>query len=310
MATVDISQGSRSQLLIKNSGVIGSAPVGNFELLRYNSHSLNLVKDIVEPAEIRSDREVQDQRHGNRRSLGDIVCDLTYDSSQDRLINNLMFGNETTDGWTIGTSPQYSWIEDGALDISEYKRTINALVSRGSFSFRTGTEAVVKATFSLVGTDEEAPSGSSSGGTPIAAGGGQPFDSFTGSVYDQEPISGTELATITSIDINIDNGVDPVFAIGQQEAIALDYGRGRVTGQFTAVYKDATFLTRFRNETETALVVSVTDPDGDTMTFTMGRIKYNGASVPVVSERHRVITIPFQALLDTSLGTALAITKT
>lgn len=306
MTTVATAQGARSQLLAKAQSALGTPATGNFSRVRYNTHSLDVVKQSIEGAEIRSDRQVQDYRHGNRNSAGDIVCDLCY-ADHDLFISSAMFSSYVTDQMSIGIVPSYLSIEDGALDIAQYRMYIDMLVN--SMQVSMAPNQMVRATFGLVGTDGNANAGSSSGGTPVAASNNKPFDSFNAALYDNAAESGAEIAVATSLEFTIDNGVRPAFVIGQQTPLNLEYGRGRVTGRLTAYYKDAVLITRFLNETEGVLVVNIVDPDGNDMEFRFPRIKYNGATVPVANEQGRVITIPFVALRDSSLGTALKITR-
>lgn len=306
MAVATIAQGSRSQLLVKAQTALGTQATGNFERLRYNTHGLTVTKQTVESGEIRSDREVSVQRHGNRNASGDIVVDLCYDD-HDTLIESAMFGVFGTDSVDIGITPQYLSIEDGALDIAQYRMFVDMLVNSMAISIQPN--AMVTATFGLVGTDGNANAGTSSGGTPVEPTTNQPFDSFNAALFDNAAESGAEIAIVTSLNFNIQNSVDPAFAVGQATPVALQYGRGRVTGELTAYYTNADLINRFLNETEGVLVVNITDPDANTMEFRFPRVKYNGATVPVANEQSRIITIPFAALLDGNIGTALRITK-
>lgn len=314
MTTVAVAQGARSQLLAKKQTALGTQATGDYTKQRYVTHSLRTDIGNAESGEIRGDRNVADVRHANRSASGDISAELVY-GDHDLFLESAMFGAFATStdeaNLDIGTSWQYLSIEDGALDISQYRLFIDMVVSRAAFQFRTGADAMVKATFSMMGTDGGSPQGSTQGGTAVAASGNSPFDSFTGGLYDHLDIaSGSELAIVSSLDINIDNGVNPIYSIGQQTAIGLESGRGRVTGQATLYYEDGTFIDRFLNETESVLVTSITDPDGNGMTFTLPRIKYSGADVPVQSEQSRIITLPFMALYESAAGYAMRITKT
>lgn len=307
MTIVTAAQGARSQLLVKKQSAIGTAATGNFNRLRYNSHSINPRIATTEGEEIRFDRQVQDLRHGNRSAQGDIAVDLTY-GDHDLLLESALFGVFTTDTLLLGTSPQYLTLEDGALDISEYRRMVDAQVNTMRISIRP-EPAIIKATFGLIGTNVENNTSVTAGGTPVAASENQPFDSFNGAIFDNAAESGVELAIITGIDINVDNGIRPGFAVGQQTAAVMEYGRGRVTGQLTAYYTDETWLNRFLNEEEFALSINLVDPDGNDIEFRLPRVKLTDGGVPVQNEQSRIITMPFAALRDATLGTALRIMK-
>lgn len=306
MATAVVAQGSRSDLYYKKQSALGTVATGNFNTLRYNTHSLNVVKESVESAEIRSDREVQDFRHGNRHCNGTITTELCF-ADHDDLIESAMFQAFDTDSVDIGTSPQYLSIEDGQLDISQYQMFQDLLCSTMRVSI--APNAMVTAEFDMVGTNGAAFASSSSGGTAVAPSSNSPFDSFTGALFDNAAETGDELAVVTALEFTVENNVQPAFVVGQATPLGLEYGRGRVTGQVSMYFENALFINRFLAESETALVMNLTDPGGNTMEFRFPRTKFTGADKPVQNEQGRIITLPFVALRDSSLGTAFRITK-
>lgn len=306
MAVHVVAQGARSQLLVKKQSALGTVATGNFTRLRYNTHSLSVTKDMIEANEIRGDREVYDARHGNRSARGDVVVDLTF-GDHDVLFESVMFNPFDTDSVQIGVTPQYLSIEDGALDIGRYRMFESMVGNTLRLSIRPNQ--MVTATFGLVGLDGGAPEASSSGGTPVAPTTNKPFDSFSGALYDNAEESGAEVAVVTSLELSVDNGVSPAFAVGQQTGVFLEHGRGRVTGTLTAFYQNGDWLNRFLNETEAPLVMNLVDPGGNVMEFRMPRVKFSGGDVPVANEQSRIITMPFVALKDTVIGSALKISK-
>lgn len=317
MTTLTVAQGARSQLLIKKQSGLGSLATGLFTAMRYNSHSLSRVKSSVEGGEIRSDREITDVRHGNYNVQGDISFDLCYINVHWTLMESALFSTFTTrtddDQLIIGTSPQYLSMEDAALDIAKYRMYQDMLCSRMSFSFRTGADAIVRCSSSWIGTDGGLVQNTSGSTTPNAASTLLPFDTFSGSISEQASSGSTsvEIANVASVEINIDNGVAPIYALGQQSAIGVEYGRGRVTGTVTCYYSDHRWLDDFLDEQENVLVVTAFDPVGNKMTWRMDRVKYMAGDVPVDREQSRMITLPFVALKDTSAtpGSALEILK-
>jgi hypothetical protein len=55
--------------------------------------------------------------------------------------------------------------------------------------------------------------------------------------------------------------------------------------------------------------MNLVDPDGNVMEFRMPRVKFSGGDVPVANEQSRIITMPFIALKDAVIGSALKISK-
>lgn len=317
MSVLTVAQGSRSQLLAKKQTGIGVPAGGNYSIVRLNTHSINAVKEIIESQEIRSDREITDSRHGNRAARGSTTHELVYGhSSTDAFIESMMFSEfsavSTDDAGiiNIGVTPQYFTMEDGALDVGIYRPFYDMLVSRGQFVFGTGREAIVQATFDWVGLDGGNPSAASIGGTPAEVTVRQPFDTFSGALYDNNAETGEEMLNVTRAELTVDNTANPIYGFGQQTGIALEYGRARVTGQLSMYYTERSkqFIERFMREITAQLVINIVE-DTRSMEFKMLTVKYNGSDVPLANERSRIITLPFVALRNNSIGTALRITK-
>lgn len=290
-----LAQGARSQLLHKVQSAFGTLASGNYTKFRFSRHSLKSDKGTVESEMIRADREVSDYRHTTRSASGDVEFELC-DGDHENIISSAMFGTWGTDTIKIGTTPQYITFEDGALDIARYQLFKDMLVSRMRFQFVPAE--IVKVTASLVGTAMSL-AGSTGGGTAVNASSNQPFDALNGALYDNRAETGTELAVVSAMTLEIDNGARPVFAVGSPDAVNIEYGRGRVSGELTCFYEDATWPTRFLNETEASLVLNLTDPTGNALEFRMDRIKCNGADAAVQNEQSRMLRVPFVALLPT-----------
>lgn len=299
------AQGSRSQLTFieeASFGVTPSSPA--MATLPFTTHSLDLTKQRLQGTDIQSDRIPRIDRHGNRNAAGDIVVDLRA-TDYDALIESAMFSAFNTAGVIkVGTMPKFLTIEDGQLDIDQYRTFTGMGVSGMSISIAPNQMATT--TFSMVGKDMGI-SGTSLDATPTASSGNDPFDSYSGTITE----GGSPIALVTSLEFSLQNSLSPTFVVGSAATPQLEYGRAVVEGTVTAYFEDAALINKFLNETESSLVVSVTDA-ANTYTFTFGRVKYNGASVPVQNPQSRVITLPFVALYDDTSGeeTNLKITKT
>jgi hypothetical protein len=89
------AQGSRSSLSYTTESTFGTTPAGNFLNLPFSTHSLNLTKDRVAGNDIQSDRMPRVDRHGNRKTAGDIVVDLR-NADYDAFIESAMLSSWTT----------------------------------------------------------------------------------------------------------------------------------------------------------------------------------------------------------------------
>lgn len=298
------AQGARSGLSYVAESTFGTTPSSpSMITLPYNTHSLDLTKERLQSAEIYSDRMPRIDRHGNRTASGDIVVELR-DSDYDDLIESAMFSTFDSSGvMKIGTTEKYLTIEDSATDIDQYRVFTGMGVS--SMNVNVAPNQMVRCTFGLVGADMSV-SGTSLDATPTDPSGGEPFDSYSGSIKE----GGSTIATLTSIDFTLNNAFSPAFVIGSDAAPCLEFGRANIEGSLTAYFEDASLINKFLNETESSLEFTADDPvSGGAYTFLFPRIKINGASTPVANEQSRVITLPFVALYDNTEETNLKLTK-
>jgi hypothetical protein len=68
-------------------------------------------------------------------------------------------------------------------------------------------------------------------------------------------------------------------------------------------------LNKFINETESSIAFTLTDVDGNSLTFNLPRIKYTGAPPDVKGIGPITLAMPFQALLDTGNASNIVLTR-
>jgi hypothetical protein len=85
-------------------------------------------------------------------------------------------------------------------------------------------------------------------------------------------------------------------------------GRANLTGNLSIFFENATLANKFLDETESALIFTLTDLKGNSYRFTIPRIKYTGATKSI-TENNTVLDFPFQALADSTTSTCLIIDR-
>jgi len=298
------AQGSRSSLSYVVEATFGTTPVGNFLNLPFSTQSLNITKDRLTGTDIQADRMARVDRHGNRQVSGDIVVDLR-DGEYDAFLESAMLNTWVTNVLKVGTTPKYMSIEDYAADIDQARLFTGCTVSTMGISL--APNQMVTTTFGMVGKNMTIGDTQK---TQTASSGAVPFDAYSGDIAIGNVASSTTSAIVTGLDFTLTNSYAPTFVIGDDSAPSLEYGRAEVEGTITVYFEDAALITRFLDEVESELEVSVDDPTGaNAYTFLFPRIKINGADVGVDGPTSRMITLPFVALYDTTEGTNLKITR-
>jgi hypothetical protein len=302
------SQGSRAGLSYVPEVTFGTTPATpSLVQLPYTTHTLNLTKERVTGNDIQPDRMPRTDRHGNRTAAGDIVADLRK-GDYDLFLESAFFNAFATNVLKVGTTPKFFSIEDAATDISQFRLFTGMSVSSLAVSIRPNQ--MVTGTFSMVGKNM-AISGTSVDPAKTVSSGNAPFDAYSGALSIGNAGSTlTAAAIVTGIDFTINNALAPTFVVGSSTTPQLEYGMATVEGTITAYFEDAALITRFLDETQTALQVIVDDPTGlSDYTWLFPRVKINGADVPVDNPTSRIITMPFVALYDATEGTNLKLTR-
>lgn len=298
------AQGSRSSLSYVVEATFGTTPAGNFLNLPFSTQSLNITKERLTGTDIQADRMARVDRHGNRQVAGDIVVDLR-DGEYDAFLESAMLNTWVTNVLKVGTTPKYMSIEDYAADIDQARLFTGCTVSTMGISL--APNQMVTTTFGMVGKNMTIGDTQK---TQTASSGAVPFDAYSGDIAIGNVASSTTSAIVTGLDFTLTNSYAPTFVIGDDSAPSLEYGRAEVEGTITVYFEDAALITRFLDEVESELEVSVDDPTGaNAYTFLFPRIKINGADVGVDGPTSRMITLPFVALYDTTEGTNLKITR-
>ena len=297
-----IAGGSLARLAYIAEVTYGTTPATPaFQTINPTSHSLGLEKETFQSETIRSDRQLNDFRHGVRQVSGDIGIEFR-DASWDDLLQAVMMGTWSTDVLKAGTTRRSFTIERFFSDITRYRRAVGCEFN--SFSLECPATGPVTGTFGVIGMDD------TGSGTAIASSSytADPNENIMSSDGGQITVGGNAVTCITSIKLTLENGIENLPVVGETTRVRGAAGRSIVTGELTALYQDDTLLDAFEDETETAIVFTLTDGVA-TYTFTLPKVKFTGGKPEVGGEREVMVTMPFQAIYSSSDATQLKIER-
>jgi len=305
--------GSRHSLaFIEEDTTYGTTPTSpTFIDARHTSCSLGLSKTSLESAEIRADRQIAHFRHGNKSVAGDIGIELSYGTFDD-LLEAALGGTWDVDTPSAGidqlqagtTRRSFTFERKFAnLSVPEWHRYTGAEVN--TLSLTVTPDAIVTGTMGIVAQDVAIGTAILSGATYGSATTTEPFDSFTGSITE----GGGAIGTVTSLEMTLENGLSPLFAVGSATTDQPVIGKSRVTGTLTTYFQSKTLLDKFINETASSLVFILEDLAGNTYDFTLPNIKYTGGQPDVEGEGEITIALPFTALYDSTEGSNITIER-
>ena len=308
MAGINTARGSRLAVIYAMEDSWTSLPTTPTPYnLRVTGFGVQLAKDAFESEELRSDRQVSDLRHGMFSVAGDLPVELSAGAFDD-LISSAMFndwsGGDTID---IGTNLKSFTLQRGFTDVGQYHWFPGCVVN--SWTLNVEPNAIVTSTFNIVGeTMETGQAAELTGANDKATN--APFDSFSGFIKEGGTDTGHEIAVVTSLDLTLENNIEPLQVIGLNKAAGLADGRARITGTLAAYFVDSDLLNKFLNETESSLQFQLEDDSNNTLEFYLPRIKYSGGDISVDSEAPVTLSMPFTALVDTGgIDTTMRITR-
>jgi len=283
-------------------GTTPSTP--GFSPLPHTGTTLNVSKDAVESEKLRGDRQVEDFRHGNKTVGGEITCELEYEAFDD-LIEAALCGTWAADILKAGTTRRSFTMQRkfADLDTAEFHTYTGCEIN--SMAISVSPNAMVGCTFGVVGKDLSLATSAITGSTFGSDVGNTPFDSFTGSISE----GGSSIATVTSIEFTLENGIEPLFSVGSQVTSRPSIGRSRVTGTLTTYFDSKALYEKFINETSSSITLTLTDLDGNDYEFDFSNVKYNSGQPDVSGEGTVTVAMDFIALFDSTDSSQIVITR-
>ena len=289
-----IANGAQHSLHYVAETTYGTTPsTPSFSPLPHTGTTLAVTKDAVESEKIRGDRQVEDFRHGNKTVGGDITAELEYGAFDD-LLEAALCGTWASDVLKAGLTRRSFSIQRKFGDLATPEFHTYKGCEINTLSLSVSPNAMVGTTFGIVGKDLAIATSAITGSTFAADGDEIPFDSFTGSISE----GGTSIATVTAIELSLENGIEPLFSVGSQTTNRPSIGRSRLTGTLTTYFTSKTLYEKFLNETASSIVLTLTDPDGNDYIITIPNVKYNSGQPDVAGEGAVTVAMEFIALYD------------
>lgn len=300
MAQAQGSRHSISYIPEVTFGVTPSTP----SMIEFRSTGTTLAvrKDNFVSNEIRNDRQITDLRHGAKRADGDLNFELSYGAFDDWLEGALM-GAWSTNVLKAGVTPKSFTVERAHADISEYHPFKGVMVN--TMSLNVVPNAMITGAFGVIGAGAMTAASSPLDASVTAATGHPPFDGFTGSLTE-----GGSAALVTSISLELNNNLNPVYVVGSDIANNTFLGRSILTGSLSALFETEAMLNKFLAETESSLSVTLEGLAGGDLTIAVPLLKYTSADYDVSNADDGILlNMNWQALRDDSEATNMKITR-
>lgn len=302
MAIANGAQHSLHYIVESTYGTTPSTPT--WTPLPHTGTNLAMTKDALESEKLRGDRQVEDFRHGNKSISGEVNGELEYGAFDD-MLEAVLGGTWATNVLKTGATRRSYTLERKFADLTtpEWHRYTGTEIN--SLSLSVSPNAMVGITLGVVGQDLSLATAAIASSTYSADGTETPFDSFTGSITE----GGGTIATVTAIDITLENGLEPLFSIGSDTTNRPSIGKSRVSGSLTTYFEDKALYQKFLNETASEIVLTITDASAQSYVIDLPNIKYNSGQPDVSGEGSVTVSMDFVALYNSADASQLVITR-
>lgn len=302
-----MADGSRHSLYMTPEATYGVTPdMPDFETVRHTGTTLALSKNTTQSEELRPDRQIADYRHGAYQIGGDISAEFSF-GSFDTILEAACMGTWENDILKAGVERRSFSVMRHFSDMSSTDKPYHLFtgIEFNNLSLQIAPDAIVNATFTVLGKGVETLSSEPTDAEYQDVATGAVLDSFTGTLTE----SGSTIAVITEIQLNLENSLEARFVVGSKETIRPQVGRSNVSGQITAYFENSDLLDKFINETESSIEFTMPDNSGNQYTITLPRIKYNGGQPDVSGQGAITLSMPFQALYDDTAESNIVIER-
>jgi hypothetical protein len=302
MAIANGAQHSLHYIVESTYGTTPSTPT--WTPLPHTGTNLAMTKDALESEKLRGDRQVEDFRHGNKSISGEVNGELEYGAFDD-MLEAVLGGTWATNVLKTGATRRSYTLERKFADLTtpEWHRYTGTEIN--SLSLSVSPNAMVGITLGVVGKDLSLATAAIASSTYSADGTETPFDSFTGSITE----GGSTIATVTAVDITLENGLEPLFSIGSDTTNRPSIGKSRVSGSLTTYFEDKALYQKFLNETASEIVLTITDASAQSYVIDLPNIKYNSGQPDVSGEGSVTVSMDFVALYNSADASQLVITR-
>lgn len=308
-----VADGSQSRLGDISEVTIGTTPATPaFQIMRYVSADIRLVKQTDIPNEIRSDRNVASIVDVGRMVQGNINTLLsygTYDTWFERLFASAWSTNVLKNGILQLAGTMELTFEQGGTD--SYIRYTGCRMN--TLDLQLTARQSVTGNWGIMGITSPTPTTAIiTGATYVAATTSEVFNAGL-NVASLVMTSTTLVATpkIQSLSLRITNNVYANDVLGQYYPYSHGLGRFEVTGTVRVLFESLAVYSAIIAHEDTVISFTLTDSAAKSYAFSIPKVKLlDGGPTVQGNGTAVIIDIPFQAYFDASSSASISITRT
>jgi len=258
-------------------------------------------KSLLESEEVLSHRQREHVRHGMRGFSGNVPTDFSFGAYNDMLAA-LLSGVWEAGVLKVG-STQKTFTVEQKINADKFIRGLGVTPSQLSITILTNQ--LVTCGWDFVGMDFSYEA--TSLGTPADVATHPPFDGLGGATIEE---GGSAISIVTSLNMTINASKSVGGLVGTNKGDVPTDGQVQVTGNLTARFNSLALFSKFEDETESSLKVTLINPadSGDTLEISLPRLKYNSGS-PQNNGNVIDVSLDFEGLYDVTAESSIVITE-
>ncbi len=305
--------GQMQTLSFKEESTYGTSAGGAFALVEHNSNSLALAINFLEEATLRGTREVNELIAGTHAVSGEISANLSQQASHITLIQAALHDHSAanTNQFNIdGTRKSYSFARefndlnagDSATVADDCQLFLGCEINTCAIS--VPADGFVTVSYGIVGSTMTSHD-TSQDGSATAVTAKVPYRGQDAKIVIENTggSSSTGSVIVTQFDLNIENGIEQAYVVGDNKTVQGAIGKARVTGSFSAHFTSGEHVARFINSTDTRILLQL--GSGATgMSFELPRCRFTNTSTEAGGEGMIEVAVEFTALQSTDGATS------
>lgn len=287
-------------------GTTDATPV--FTSLPDTRTSIALAKDTLATERLTGDRFPASPRNGASTVAGDIPTDLSYNTYNPFIESALQgtFNGGSTNAAVAGTTRKSFSLLREFGDIAADQFLLYSGCEVNTWSLSAAANGLAKSTFSFIGRSAAAPATADPATSYVAASVTDPFDTFSGEMK----IDGVASCIVTDYTININNGLEPKYAVGCEGSEDPSVSQSVIDGSITVYLEDMTLYKKFINDTSLSLSLKLMDSNNDYLLIELPNCMISSGTQPdVTGDGAIMLPISFTAHYNAGISSHIKVTS-
>lgn len=281
------------------------SPAPTLQTLLVRSESLTTNFDTLESEAVTGERQLVNLVRTGRLCEGTIETELNY-SNLDDLFRGALAANWNTDTLENASTLISFGFEKHLTTLGIFYAFAGGRIN--SLAVTMEPRSMIRASVGVMAKGGVFSGASVGDGTPDAVTANEPMVTLSTLTLQE---AGAAIACPTRFSFETTNELKPKICMGEDDISGINLGNFRVTGTLEAYFESTTYVNKLINDTATDFVITATDADGNSYTFTFPKVKFSTLEGPANTGRNQDVlqTLGWTAYRDPSTEITMRIER-